>query len=86
MIRTIKFNIKTFIEEYIFCIESKDKETEAELLHSFNSMFIRSNRSVQEGIYRYLKNYTLANEYIKLVELQAKIEVYFSTLDALLES
>ena len=86
MTRTIKFNIKQFIEEYIFAIECKDDELEEGLLHDFNLMFSRSNRSVQEGVYKYLQNSKLANEYNKLVELQSKIGFYFTQLDTLLES
>ena len=86
MTRTIKFNIKTVIEEYIFCIESKDKETGAELLHSFNVMFINSDRKIQDGIYKYLQNSRLANEYEEFRNIQKKIEQFFTQLDALLES
>ena len=67
--RSIKFNVKSFIEDYIFCIESKDSDGEGELLERFNKVFHSSSTPVQRGIHMFLFNNKIAKDYPKIQEI-----------------
>ena len=62
-IRTVKYNLKSFIEEYIILHESKDKEGEEKLLEDFNNEFIKSSDVVKQGMQMFLFNSKIAKEY-----------------------
>lgn len=59
--RTIKFNIKQFLEDYMYCIESKDCDEQDELVSKFKRVYNSSNPQVKQGI----KNYIDKSGYIK---------------------
>jgi hypothetical protein len=64
--RMVKFNIKQFIEDYIFCIESSDEDGEKELLRKFNKFFIGSEPKIQRGVKSYMVKSKIANDYEKI--------------------
>ena len=70
--RRIKFNIKQFIEDYIFCVESGDEEGEKELLETFDRVFYSSDYGLQKSIQMYMFNSKVAREYMKLYELSTR--------------
>ena len=74
--RSIKFNIKQFIEEYVYCIESKDEDGELELLERFNKVFYSSTPPVQGGIQTFLFNNRIAKEYPKIQELATRCNLF----------
>jgi len=74
--RSIKFNVKSFIEDYIFCIESKDSDGEEELLARFNKVFYSSSAPVQKGIQMFLFNNRVAKEYPKIQELATRCNLF----------
>jgi hypothetical protein len=71
-VRVVKFNIKQFIEDYIFCVECKDKCGEKDALERFNKVFSSSSHAVQDSMQMYLFNSAVARDYPKLVELATK--------------
>lgn len=76
--RTVKFNIKSFIEEYIFLHESHDKEGEKKLLEKFNTNFYNSNFKVKAGIQAFIFNSKLAKEYPVLQGLSTRCVAFFT--------
>tara|TARA_R110000796_G_scaffold59371_5_gene136855 strand:- start:167 stop:400 length:234 start_codon:yes stop_codon:yes gene_type:complete len=72
MTRTIKFNVKHFIEEYIYSIESKDYDAEIELLEKFNRVFYNSPPQVKKEIQAFLFNNSNAKEYKKIQDLATR--------------
>ena len=76
-VRVVRFNIKQFIEDYIFCIESEDIECKEQLEIKFDRVFFESNSTVKVGIITYLINSAIAKEY---PEIQDIITKYISFL------
>ena len=76
-IRTVKYNLKSFIEEYIILHESKDKEGEEKLLEDFNNEFIKSSDVVKQGMQMFLFNSKIAKEY-KVLQGLATMCIQFS--------
>lgn len=59
--RTVKFNIKQFLEDYMYCIESKDCDEQEELINKFKRVYNSSNPTVKQGI----KNYVNKSGYVR---------------------
>lgn len=74
--KTIKFNIKQFIEDYIFCVESKDGQGEKELLKKFDKVFYSSSVAVKASMQMYLFNSRVAREYPKLHEIITRCIIF----------
>ena len=79
MTRTIKFNIKHFIEEYIYCVESKDEDGEVELTEQFKRVFLNSSPQIQQGIQSYLMNNKNAKEYVQLQKIASNCTLFFTS-------
>lgn len=71
-VRIVNFNIKQFIEDYIFCVESRDKEGKKNLLERFDEVFKGSCRDVQVGIKSYLSKSEVAKDYKELQRLSRR--------------
>lgn len=68
--RTIKFNIKNFLEDYMYCIESKDLECNEELLEVITRNYTNNpDPTVKQGIRNYIKKSDIGNRYPELLKL-----------------
>lgn len=67
--RVVMFNIKQFIEDYIFCVESKDIEGKNLLLNKFKEVFAGSKDEIKVGIQKYIANSNVAKDYKELQSL-----------------
>ena len=64
--RTVKFNLKDFIEEYVFLKESKDKEKLRELVGDFNEYLFSCSDDIKRSIGKFLSNNKIAMQYAEL--------------------
>tara|TARA_R110000851_G_scaffold138375_1_gene275002 strand:+ start:1228 stop:1458 length:231 start_codon:yes stop_codon:yes gene_type:complete len=64
--RTVKFNLKTFIGDFVFLKESKDEENLRELMGSFDTFLKSCKDNVKQGVGKYLSNDKIAKQYIEL--------------------
>jgi len=71
-IRVVRFNIKQFIEDYVFCVETKDFVGKKELLSRYNNIFLSSNSLVKVAMQTYLLNSSVAKDYAELQGLATR--------------
>tara|TARA_R110000796_G_scaffold14289_2_gene46606 strand:+ start:1720 stop:1947 length:228 start_codon:yes stop_codon:yes gene_type:complete len=71
--KVIKFNLRDFIDQYIFLHESKDKEGERILLENFNKLLDSSSGSIVLGIQGYLTKTKITEQYPVLKELSVRL-------------
>jgi hypothetical protein len=68
--RTIKFNIKNFLEDYMYCIESEDSECKEELLEVITRNYTNNtNPTVKQGIRNYIEKSEISRRYPELLRL-----------------
>lgn len=65
-VREVKFNLKNFIEDFVFAIESKDSLSRECLEDSFESEYKKSSLVIQEGIEKFIFRSKIASEYPSL--------------------
>lgn len=70
--RLIKFNIRQFVEDYIFARESGDKESEQDLLNNFDNFFYSSSPQVRKGVQSYLLNSPISMQYPDLQDIASR--------------
>ena len=70
-IREVKFNLKVFIEEYVFAKEASDNEVMESLELIFEKEYKSSSLPIQEGIERFITKSKIAKEYSGLNQLVA---------------
>jgi len=70
--RIVKFNIRQFVEDYIFARESGDNDAERELLDNFDNFFYSSSYQVKSGIQTYLFNNPIARQYTGLQDIATR--------------
>lgn len=75
--RSIKFNIKNFIEDYAYSKESGDTESEEELLSKFDKFFMSSEYKLRVAIQRFLQKDPIAVQYPVLQQLATKNATLF---------
>ena len=61
--RIVKFNIKQFIEDYIYLYELGDKEAEIELINKYKKVFNISSEPIRVGMQKFLANSELIKDY-----------------------
>lgn len=64
--RTVKFNLKDFIGEFVFLKESKDKEKLSELMSDFDEYLKSCPDNVKSGIGKFLSNDKISKQYTEL--------------------
>lgn len=68
-IREVKFNLKVFIEEYVFANESGDNDYIEDLERVFEEEYSISSLPIQEGIERFINKSEIAKDYSGLSKL-----------------
>jgi hypothetical protein len=71
--KVVKFNIRNFIDQYVFLHESKDKEGEKILLESFNKFIVSNQKPIIVGIQGYLIKTKITEQYPVLKELSVRL-------------
>lgn len=52
-IKTVKINLKCFLEEMLIALESNNKDEVKELNEKFLTFFTKQNKEIREGIIKY---------------------------------
>lgn len=73
--RVVKFNIKTFIEDYVFYYESKNQEKVQEILSDFEIRYSRYDYKVRTSIQTFLFNNPISKQYADLQAIATRCEV-----------
>lgn len=76
-IRTVKFNLKQFIEDYRFYHESRDRDSEEELLHNFETIYSESSFKIRSGMRTFLYNSDVARQYPVLQQIASRCDANF---------
>lgn len=61
-VRVVKFNLKVFIEDFIFAKESKDKVARESLEEVFRKEYENSSQIVREGMEKFITTSKIASE------------------------
>ena len=64
--RTVKFNAKDFIEDFIFYKESREEEKLFNLIVTFDSFLKSCPDNVKRGLGQFLSNNKVAMQYVEL--------------------
>jgi hypothetical protein len=71
--KVVKFNVRDFIDQYVFLHESKDKEGERVLLEGFNKFLLSNQKPIIVGIQGYLIKTKITQQYPVLKELSVRL-------------
>ena len=63
IVRTVKYDLKCFIEDYILFYESKDYESVGYVMADFLHFYNNSNDKIRDGIDKYLTSNKIAKQY-----------------------
>jgi hypothetical protein len=61
--RTVKYNLRSFIEDYILFYEEKDMESVGYIMADFLHFYNNSDDKIKDGIDRYLTSNKIAKQY-----------------------
>ncbi len=61
--RSVKFNIKNFIEDYVFAHNSKDVEEEEKLIKGYKEVLLSSSEPVAIAMQSFISNNKIAKDY-----------------------
>ena len=61
--RTVKFNIKNFIEDYVYAHNSKDIEEEENLIKGYKEVLSNSSEPVATAMQSFIFNNKIAKDY-----------------------
>lgn len=74
--RTVKYNLKNFIESYVFLEESDDKIGKEELISEFNNYFYSCTDEVKNGIESFILSNKIARQYAGLQALANRCRMF----------
>lgn len=67
--RSIKFNVKQFLEDYMYSIETEDEDDERELTEELREFMSRSSEEVKQGIKCYITKFSIMTKYPYLLNV-----------------
>lgn len=73
--RTVKFNLRQFIEDYVFYFESRDQDSKNFLLDNFEDCYETFTLPVRQGIKLFLFNNVISKQYPELQSIATRKEV-----------
>lgn len=73
----VRFNLKTFVEEFRIARESGDLDSEQDLLNSFNSFIKSASFVVKQKSQMYIFNSPIARQYPDLLDVATKCTLVF---------
>lgn len=75
--RTVKFNIKEFIQDFSYAEDSKDYDEALELLSKFDAFYYSSSGSLKEATINYLIKSRVAMQYPVIQDITRRLHKKF---------
>ena len=73
--RTVKFNLKSFIEQYSYLYECCDKKSRVILLEDFDKYYSSCTYDIRKGIQSFLLNNSIAKQYSDLQDIATRCNI-----------
>lgn len=77
-VRIVKFNLKTFSQDYVISFESRDDSLRETLEFEFSSFYSTSSDSIKEGIKKFFSKCPLVSDHQCLQGFLLKEGLHFS--------